>query len=244
MPTKKIDAACRSFLKMCHILDELLKLKQGRSSSNRVSDLLREHMQLHQSYYGTTWIKPKHHFAFHNVLSLRDDKVWLDCFVHERKHQIVKRAGTTIKSTSSYESSVLGRVLLEQWRQLQGCSLGDVLLGRSTVDEIVSSSFGEPARAAKSLQYAGLVIGVGDMILVRGSPSAYIVKSCVFLESTSRLLLIVGLLVTVSATSAYSVYRTGDELQGVLLDGSLEVSLPYCWTWSGDDEVVILHAVA
>ena len=123
LPTHKVDVACRSFLKMCHVIDEFLKLKTGSSSNHRVLDLLRDFMDLHKACYGTEWIKPKHHFAFHNILSLQDDKVWLDCFVHERKHQVVKRAGTTIKNTSAYESSVLGRVLLEQWRQLQGCRL-------------------------------------------------------------------------------------------------------------------------
>ena len=165
-PTNKIGAACDSFLKMCHIVDEFLKLKKGISSNQLVLGLMREHMDLHKIAYGTEWIKPKHHFAFHNLLSLQEDKVWLDCFVHERKHQIVKVAGTTIKNTSTCESSVLGRVILEQWRQLQGCILGDCLLGQKVVEEGLSSSFGEVARVAKSLQYGGLVIGVDDLVLV------------------------------------------------------------------------------
>ena len=150
-------------------------------NGQRVLDLLRDFMDLRKARYGTELIKPKNRFAFHNILSLQDDKMWLDCFVHERKHQVVKRAGTTIKNTSAYESSVLGRVLLEQWRQLQGCRLSHSLLGRDAVDENLSTSFGEKYRIACALQYSGLEFNEDDIVLVRGSSSAYRVSACVFL---------------------------------------------------------------
>ena len=243
LPTHKIDVACGSFLKMCHVVDEFLKLKVGRSSNQQVLELLKQFLDLHKACYGTDWIKPKHHFSFHNILSLQDDRVWLDCFVHERKHQVVKGAGTAIKNTSAYESSVLGRVLLEQWRQLQGCKLSDTLLGRDVVDDKMSASFGEAARVARALQYGGLEVNVDDILFAEGSPSAFCVTACVFLEGSSRLVLLVQLLERISADHGHSTYRLKSEWYGLCLDGSLKLSLPYCWTWSTGDEVVILHPV-
>ena len=243
LPTHKIDAACSSFLKMCHVVDEFLKLKTGRSSDRRVLNLFQEFLELHKSCYGNEWIKPKHHFTFHNILSQQDDKVWLDCFVHERKHQVVKRAGTTIKNTSTYESSVLGRVLLEQWRQLQGCNLEDTLVGQHAHDDTLSASVGERVRVACAVRYGGLEMSMDDLVLVKGSASAYRILGCVFLETSNRLALLVQHLERVSAKPAHSTYRLKNEWYCLALEGSLEVSLPHCWTWSGDGRVVILHGV-
>ena len=179
MPTRKLRAACDSYLKVRQVLDEFLKLKKGISSSNRVVlALMREHMQLHKLAYGTDWIKPKHHFAFHNALSWQQDEVWLDCFVHERKHQVLKDAASAIDNTTNYEASVLGRAILQQWRQLQDCTLSDCLLGKAGEEDSISAVFGEAVRATRSLQYQSLVIGVGDIVLVGNA--AYLVRACVF----------------------------------------------------------------
>ena len=245
MPTNKINAACQSFLALCIVLDELLKLKYGRgSSSQHVLGLLSRFLGLHKAFYGIEWIKPKHHFAFHNILSLDSDKVFLDCFVHERKHQIVKRAGTAIKNTKTYESSVLGRVLFDQWRQLQGSKLGNALVGVSETNNIFRSTFGEEVRIAHAVQYDGLVIECDDLLLVRHSSSAYIVRACVFLEVSLKFVVVGEELGRVSMASAHSSYRPQHELHALSLDGSLEVSMPYCWTWQSDNEVVILHPAA
>ena len=241
MPTEKVNAACKAFFKMCHVLDEFLKLKKGGGSNQVVLGLMREHVDLHKAAYGTEWVKPKHHFAYHNVLGQQCEKAWLDCFVHERKHQVVKVAGTTIQNTRNYEASVLGRVLLEQWRQLQGCNINDCLLGQDVVDDRMSSFFNAVARVAKSLQFGGLTINVGDLVLVRGWLSAFLVHACVVLEGRRRLLLLVQRLARVCSANAHSTYNKSDDLDALMLGGDVDVSVPYCWTWS-DDQVVVLHS--
>jgi hypothetical protein len=111
------------------------------------------------------------------------------------------------------------------------------------VDEDLSTSFGEKARIACALQYSGLEFNEDDILLVRGSSSAYRVSACAFLEDSNRFVLLVQLLERMSAEHAHSTHRLRSDWYGFELDGSLEVSLPYCWTWSGDDKVVILHGV-
>lgn len=45
-----------------------------------------------QAAYGEGHLKPKHHYCFHNAESLASSKsVVLDCWVHERKHQMLKQ---------------------------------------------------------------------------------------------------------------------------------------------------------
>ena len=37
-------------------------------------------------------MKPKHHYCFHNAEQLAPGVLVLDCWVHERKHQLLKQA--------------------------------------------------------------------------------------------------------------------------------------------------------
>jgi len=132
LPTGKLNAACQSFCQLCQMMDEFMLVKQGRAARDRVLPLFQRFMLLHKRAYGVDALKPKHHFGFHNILGLADgggDDVWLDCFVHERKHQVVKQAGSAVKNTVVYETSVTSRVLIEQMRQLAGTVMGNVLLG-------------------------------------------------------------------------------------------------------------------
>ena len=169
-------------------------------------------------------------------------QVFLDCFVHERKHQVVKRAGESVKNTSSYEASVLGRVMLQQLRQLQETSLADTLLGKTTSDEGLATAFGCPTVVAKSLQHGGMSIGVGDILFVEGGEVA-LVKACICPEAQG-LSLLLAVLVRVRMSHAHSFYREAplQELRCLVLDGSVRVALAHCWAFQGGGDILVLHS--
>lgn len=154
-PTKALPSALRSFFKMCEVVDLLLAHKHGRRPSTDVVAAMGEHLQLHKEAHGLDYVKPKHHFGFHNGFrcvgrSGSAGDPFLDCFVHERKHQVVKTAGTSTKNTSRYEASVLSRVLLEQKRQLAK-AVADGLLGTEEVLQGAAHALGDNVRVAKAL---------------------------------------------------------------------------------------------
>lgn len=198
---------------------------------------------MHQVVYGLAYIKPKRHFAFHNAMRHKmGSEVFLDCFVLERKHQGVKAFGTTIKNTSSFESSVLARALVDQRRQIQGISLGDSLLGPAVQDERLSNALGPGTRLAKALTHRGLLVGVDDVVLFSGQ--AALVKACAQMQN-KMLVLLVCLLSRAGGGSAYTMWRPeASVVHGIRLEGSVVVSLPYAWTFQDDGSVLSLQRAA
>ena len=45
-----------------------------------------------QEAYGSVHLKPKHHYLHHNAARASEAGILLDCWVHERKHQMLKQA--------------------------------------------------------------------------------------------------------------------------------------------------------
>ena len=189
------------------------------------------------------YIKPKHHFAFHNAMRHRmSNEVFLDCFVLERKHQGVKAFGTTVKNTSSFESSVLARAFVEQRRQIQGISLGDSLVGPAVQDDRLSNALGPGTRLAKALTHKSLLVGVDDVVLFSGQ--AALVKACAQMQN-KMLVLLVCLLSRTGGGSAHTVWRPqAPVVHGLRLDGSVVVALPYAWTFQDDGSVLSLQHAA
>lgn len=243
-PTGCLDDQCDSMLLMCGIIDAFLGLKRGTAPPMlRLESLLSTYLEKHKAVYGLAYIKPKHHFAFHNAMRhKRSGEVFLDCFALERKHQGVKAFGTTVKNTSSFESSVLARAIVEQRRQIQGTSLGDSLVGPAVQDERLSNALGPNSRLAKALNFQGLLLGVNDVVLF--DAQAALVKACAQMQD-GALVLLVCLLSRTGGGSAYTVWRpAGPEVHGLRLDGSVVVSVPYAWTLQDDGCVLSLQCAA
>lgn len=126
-------------------------------------------MRAHLAAYGTDLVKPKHHFVFHNGLQFRDrtGRVVVDCFVHERKHQIAKAAANPIKNTVAFEASVLGKVVLAQLRQLEGLPAERGLESPVVPDVALGSALGvgSVAQVSRKMRFDGMQIAVDDLVL-------------------------------------------------------------------------------
>lgn len=129
---------------------------------------MRSFVEAHKSAYGTSLLKPKHHFAIHSALRFEASAgEVLDCFVHERKHQALKAAASKVRNTGTYEASVLGEVLLEQARQLDGLPPERGLVGRAVAHPELGQALGmsPTTQSARNLRCEGLQVGVGDLVL-------------------------------------------------------------------------------
>eukprot|EP00969_Alexandrium_andersonii_P056954 2511570-Alexandrium_andersonii.AAC.1 len=63
--------------------------------------------------------KPKHHYMVHLPRQNDRDQVVLDCWVLERKHQVIKMSCEWVGNTSNFEHSTIARAAQEQCRQMQ-----------------------------------------------------------------------------------------------------------------------------
>ena len=131
---------------------------------------------------------------------------------------------------------------MEQRRQIQGISLGDSLVGPAVQDERLVNALAPGTRLAKALSYKGLLVGVNDVVLF--DDQAALVKACAQMQD-GMLVLLFCLLSRTEGGSAYTLWRPeGPVVNGLRLDGSVVVSLPYAWTFQEDGRVLSLQSAA
>ena len=115
-PKRVCIAQVTSCLFAIQVTDLLLKVNTGCISSRMLAHALAKHYAAHIIAYGYTLFKPKHHFMLHIPEQLQHFKFLISCFVHERKHKIVKRwaipcaRGTTRNTTGRCSKSAPGHM--------------------------------------------------------------------------------------------------------------------------------------
>ena len=237
-PTSALELECRSVLCLFEVVDALLLAKRT-GASPAVSSKMQAFLQAHQAAYGTTHTKPKHHYGLHDCMRAQRGGLMLDCFVHERKHQVLKRAANPTKNTRAFESSVLSRALLEQSRQINALAHDRCLLGNSVRDASVCAALGvAEAALAKGVRFDGLEINTGDLVLF-GVEAGH-VHGAVAAQGSFFLL--------IEALECSERCRWGSKWRlpkaGLLLlqlQPAL-VRVPYCWTALADGRLHLLHA--
>ena len=233
-PTGKLALEVNSMVSLCKVLDCMLAAKRGQGA-----DALRAvqaFLVAHRSAYGDEFLKPKHHYCFHNALQLVDRRLVADCFVHERKHQVMKSAASAIKNTSSFEASALGRVILEQSRQLRSFGTRRGLVGKTADGPSVAAALGlEAVKLSKKARDEHIELTAGDVIRFAGG--AGIVRCCA--QAEDRLIVVIESLSLVSEGDSKSTWRPEGEMQAIDLDRS--AWQPYCWHGHADGCVTMLH---
>ena len=106
-PLGGLEAPIKSLHALCSAIDMLHTAKIGNVNIIELRAAVSLHADLHQAAYGLEHVKPKHHYAHHISSQLARDKMLLDTFVLERKHQPIKQCAQHVKNTSVYEGSVL-----------------------------------------------------------------------------------------------------------------------------------------
>lgn len=80
-----------SFFQLCKGLDCLQGIKQGRTSAMTVQTAILDHLQKHQTAYGTQRWVPKFHSSTHLPRMYQQHQLLCSCWCHERKHRELKR---------------------------------------------------------------------------------------------------------------------------------------------------------
>ena len=110
------QSVCRSFLLMARVLDLLQTVARGGSTTaSELEAAIVEHSRCHLQAYGDEAWVPKHHMGLHLPEFLRRFGTLLSCFVHERKHKIIKRfASQKADTQKKYEESILMDIMAVQ----------------------------------------------------------------------------------------------------------------------------------
>ena len=170
-----VQQACRCFLKLVELIEMLQSATRGISiTPSALHACIVEHSQcLLQTYGDELWV-PKNHMAMHLHEFLGKHGALISCFVHERKHKVVKRFGNQMCTMQSFEQTLLKDVLSvqlesllegppsEEVRLLQQRPVSKKLQGM--VQEALSCS-SEVAQAAKAVHGGGFVCATGDVVV-------------------------------------------------------------------------------
>lgn len=137
-----LKSCCHGFFTLCRILGMLRKASQGGLDPAALRGAIKEHCDLYLANYGPEWWVPKNHMSLHLPEFLARHGRLLSCFVHERKHKLVKRFANNMSDTSkSFEATVIRETLAAQFLAMQDeLPQGDVhLIGKKRCTKAMAS---------------------------------------------------------------------------------------------------------
>ena len=115
----KCGPQIRSFLALCAVLDLLTSLKMCQVPAAVLDQAIVLHLELYKAAYGSVGFKPKHHAATHLAEQLARWSTLLCCFVHERRHKLVKRCLKDRQNLTSFEKGVMQELTLQHLYDLK-----------------------------------------------------------------------------------------------------------------------------
>lgn len=115
-----IDAARKSFLAVCQVLDLLTSKKYTKDS---LLAAIQFHLNCRLGAYGSSRFQPKCHYVMHLPFFVNERTQTLQaCWIHERKHKELKRFATDASNTNrshAWEKNLLKQVVLSQMTSLE-----------------------------------------------------------------------------------------------------------------------------
>ena len=104
------NQACTAFLALADIVDLLMSVSTGLVSADSLRDAVKYFLDACIAAGWRKYMHPKFHWLVHLPRYLRKWGMLLSCFVHERKHRMVKRYSSDVFNTRRNEWSVISEV--------------------------------------------------------------------------------------------------------------------------------------
>ena len=228
----------RSFCCMCRVLDILQLAKKNIFGPNDLAQAIKEHLQAFVRTYTASEVKPKHHFMVHIPAQIARDGLLLDCFVLERKHQMLKACCNWIDNTSAFERSAIARAVQEQCRELEQPGWNkNGLQGKSEeFPDLARLQGAGKATIASRLHVHSVDIAREDVVSI--GDLEFIVRCCVSLDG--RFCLLVDPLVRVSEVAS-KTWKCKLRAELHIVDCAVHVVRQVaCWTFEADGHVLVL----
>jgi hypothetical protein len=237
VPAHLIAKERLSFLALCDVLDSMQACKAAFDVEQIYSMKMgvRRFLRLHIDAHGVKYIRPKHHYMFHMFRQPMEDLIWLDCFVHERKHQLTKGLADVIKNTRDFESSVLTAVLNATVENLRDVFASGLLPPTAASHEL-TVALGVPCQVSHRMKYNFSTYGSGDVLLC--GTGAFVVEACVDVGGT--MVALARRLILMEQTSpTTSRWRVAEQN---LVEMHSTLCSVHCWHTTSAGDLVVLTA--
>ena len=161
-----------SLLRCIDVLDLLSQIHTGHVTSKRLAEAMAIHYAAHVIAYGYTLFVPKHHYMLHIPAQLDKFTMLIMCYVHERKHKVLKRWAVPLCPTKGNNRSLLEECTLAHIRALQDpllkpCLLEQVKAEPNVVAALKDNGFtsADTALTGRTARVQGKSIRKGDVAL-------------------------------------------------------------------------------
>ena len=125
----ELRKARNSFYLLCEVLDCLSRAARGIASVTGVElhRAIVRHCRRYIDVYGEQEFPPKGHFALHLGAMLEHHGCLVSCWVHERRHKLLKRFANSLQNMQQgSEKGILEQAQLAHWNELQGAAISEV----------------------------------------------------------------------------------------------------------------------
>ena len=109
---------CQAYLGCVDIIDLLMAVPHGLITSGALELAVCSFLKACLEAGWNDYLTPKFHWTIHLYKELSLFKTLVACFVHERKHKMVKRFTGDHKNTANYEKSVLAEITCQHLHDL------------------------------------------------------------------------------------------------------------------------------
>ena len=120
---------CVAYLALCDVLDLLVMVALGVVTADKLEQQIDAFLAACIKAGWRAYMHPKFHWCVHLARELRIFGILLTCWVHERKHKIVKQYTNNQRNTRKYEHSVLAEVTCQHFYNLSLKSTFDMSIG-------------------------------------------------------------------------------------------------------------------
>ena len=100
-------SAVRAYKSLCDVIDCFYYASRGGVSPDQMQRCVHRFLDRYCEAFGADHMTPKFHWLLHFPFYLRHFGTLVSCYVHERKHRMLKRYCNDIRNTTVFEHSVL-----------------------------------------------------------------------------------------------------------------------------------------
>ena len=111
--------ACSVLLKLADLMDQLQAIPLELVSPNLLRSTIRKLLRATVDAGWAEYLHPKSHWLVHLPRHLDHFGFLPSCFVHERKHRLVKRYSSDISNTISFDKSVMAELLCQHFTDIE-----------------------------------------------------------------------------------------------------------------------------
>ena len=149
-------SACECYLRLADLLDLLVALPHGTVTPTMLRNASDEFLRALVNAGWRAWCHPKFHWIVHLARELERFGMLLSCWVHERKHRMVKRYSQMIENTIVFEKSVLSEVTCHHFAEVSSIDKFDLSVGLVPPVRPASRDLGSLLQMELQLPLAGM----------------------------------------------------------------------------------------